>query len=104
MFAGERHLAGQWRILMPLDRQKLEADMLQFVASRAPNHPGLGLETDLLDEGVLDSLLLVDLIFQIEDRYGLKLGSEHVDPANFRTPSAIVNLILSQTGASSSAA
>jgi acyl carrier protein len=86
------------------DRQTLEADILQFVRSRAPNTPGLGLDTDLLEEGVLDSLLLIDLIFQIEDRYGIKLGSEHIGPANFRTPAAVVTLVLSQTSDSPSAA
>ncbi|MBY0382048.1 MAG: acyl carrier protein [Xanthobacteraceae bacterium] len=89
---------------MSIDRQQLEADILQFVKSRAPAHPSLGLETDLLEEGVLDSLLLVDLIFHLEERYGLKLGSEHIDPANFRSPAAIVNLIVDQTGSRSSAA
>jgi len=89
---------------MSIDRQQLEADILQFVKSRAPGHPSLGLETDLLEEGVLDSLLLVDLIFHLEEKYSLKLGSEHIDPANFRSPAAIVNLIVDQTGSRSSAA
>jgi acyl carrier protein len=89
---------------MSLDRQQVEADILQFVKARAPNHSSLGVETDLLEDGVLDSLLLVDLIFHLEERYGLKLGSEHVDPANFRSPAAIVDLVVSQGGSHSSAA
>ena len=89
---------------MSLDRQQLEADILQFVKSRAPDHPALGLETDLLEDGVLDSLMLIDLIFHLEENYAIKLGSEHVDPANFRSPAAIVNLVLDQTGTRSSAA
>ena len=79
------------------DRAQIEADILQFVRSRCPQSPGLGTDTDLLDEGLLDSLLLVDLIFQVEDRYGIKLGSDHVSPSNFRNVSSIVNLVLGQT-------
>lgn len=89
---------------MSFDRQQVEADILQFVKARAPGHAALGLETDLLEEGVLDSLLLVDMIFHLEEKYGLKLGSEHVDPVNFRSPAAIVNLVAGQTGGRSTAA
>lgn len=79
------------------DRTQIEADILQFVRSRCPQYPGLGAQTDLLDEGLLDSLLLIDLIFQLEERYGVKLGSNHVSPANFRSVSAIVDLVMNQT-------
>jgi len=89
---------------MSLDRQQLEADILQFVKARAPGYPSLGLDTDLLEEGVLDSLLLMDTIFHLEEKYGLKLGSEHIDPTNFRSPAAIVDLVIGQTGGRSTAA
>ncbi|MBX9709749.1 MAG: acyl carrier protein [Xanthobacteraceae bacterium] len=78
------------------DRTQIEADILQFVRSRCPQYPALDPETDLLEEGLLDSLLLIDLIFQLEERYGIKLGSNHVSPANFRSVSAIVSLVQSQ--------
>ncbi len=79
------------------DGTQIEADVLQFVRARCPQYPALGPDTDLLDEGLLDSLLLIDLIFQLEERYGIKLGSDHVSPANFRSVSAIVGLVLNQT-------
>ncbi len=84
--------------MMP-ERRQVEADILKFVASRCPNHPGLALDTDLLEEGLLDSLLLIDVIFQIEERYGIKLGGEHVGPVHFRSPAAIVDLVMSQSAA-----
>jgi acyl carrier protein len=82
--------------MMP-ERTQVEADILTFVASRCPNYSGLALDTDLLEQGLLDSLLLIDVIFQIEERYGIKLGGEHVGPAHFRSPAAIVDLVMSQT-------
>lgn len=81
---------------MTPDRHQLEDDMLQFVQSRCPNHPDLTADTDLLDGNVLDSLLLMDLVFQIEDRYGIRLGSDEISPSNFRTTSAIVGLVAAQ--------
>jgi acyl carrier protein len=78
------------------ERTQVEADILKFVASRCPNYPGLALNTDLLEQGLLDSLLLIDVIFQIEEKYGIKLGGEHVGPTHFRSPAAIVDLVMSQ--------
>jgi acyl carrier protein len=79
---------------MPVSRTQLETDILQFVQARSPNHEGLTVQTDLLEDGILDSLLLVDLIFEIEDRAGVRLGSDQVSPAHFRTVSAIADLAL----------
>ena len=84
--------------MMP-ERTQVEADILKFVVSRCPNCPGLALDTDLIEEGLLDSLLLIDVIFQIEEKYGIKLGGEHVGPAHFRSPAAIVDLVMSQSAA-----
>lgn len=84
---------------MTPQRAQVEGDILKFVASRCPNYPGLALDTDLLEEGLLDSLLLIDVIFQIEEKYGIKLGGEHVGPAHFRSPAAVVDLVMSQTAA-----
>ncbi|BEV44894.1 phosphopantetheine-binding protein [Afipia carboxidovorans] len=81
---------------MALQRAEVEAEILKFVASRCPNYSGLGRDTDLLEEELLDSLLLIDVIYQIEERYGIKLGGEHVGPVHFRTPGTIADLVLSQ--------
>jgi len=51
---------------------------------------------DLLESGLLDSLLLVDLIFHIEDSYGMRLDSDQVNPSNFRTVEDIVGFVLGQ--------
>lgn len=78
------------------DRMQVEAALLQFLQSRCLHRAVLTAHTDLLEEGLLDSLLLVDLIFQIEDRYGVRFESEHVSPDNFRAVYAIANLVMDQ--------
>jgi acyl carrier protein len=45
---------------------------------------------------LLDSLLLVDLIFHIEESYGVRFDSDQVNPSNFRTVEDIVGVVLSQ--------
>ena len=81
---------------MTPDRKQLEAELVQFVQSRGARHAAVTSSTDLLDSGLLDSLLLMDLIFHIEELYGVRFESDHVNPANFRTIAAIVNLVLDQ--------
>lgn len=78
------------------DREQLEADLLRFVQSRCPPGVQATAQTDMLEDGILDSLLLMDLIFQIEERYGVRLEGEHVSPMNFRTIAKIVDLVMNQ--------
>lgn len=82
---------------MTPDRSQLEDDILKFVRSRCPTQPELAADTDLMEDSILDSLLLMDLIFQIEDRYGIRLGSDQINPSNFRTTSTIASLVLAQS-------
>ncbi len=82
------------------DHSQIEADILQFVQARCPQSTGLATDTDLLDEGLLDSLLLVDLIFHLEERYGVSLGGDQVSPGNFRSVRTIAGLVQKQDAAS----
>jgi acyl carrier protein len=81
---------------MTADRKQLEADLVQFVQSRGSRHADVTSQTDLLESGLLDSLLLMDLIFHIEELCRFRFDSDHVNPANFRTVMDIVNFVLGQ--------
>jgi acyl carrier protein len=87
------------RTAMTPDRYQLEADLIRFVQSRGERHAGVTSQTDLIESGLLDSLLLVDLILYIEELCGIKFESDQVNPSNFRTMSAIVDLVLAPTSA-----
>ena len=45
--------------MMTVEPSKLEADLLYFVQSRGSRHAEVTSETDLLESGLLDSLLLI---------------------------------------------
>lgn len=87
---------------MALDQKTLEAGLLEFLHSRGAQYDTLSETTDLLHSGLLDSLLLVDLIFHIEETWRLRLDGEHVNPSDFRTVASIANVISSQLNGSSS--
>jgi D-alanine--poly(phosphoribitol) ligase subunit 2 len=42
-------------------------------------------DTDLIETGLLDSLALVELLFEIEQRFGVDLALDDLDIENFRT-------------------
>ncbi len=81
---------------MTVDRKQLEMDIVQFVQARGARYTEVTLRTDLLESGLLDSLLLMDLIFHIEEVYGIRFDSNHVNPSNFRTIMDIVSFVLDQ--------
>lgn len=51
------------------------------------------LDADLLASGVLDSLALVELLMQLEQRYGLQISLEKLDFENFRSVAAIASFV-----------
>ena len=79
---------------MTINRKTLEDDLMHFVQSRSPRHAVATTRMDLLETGLLDSLLLVDLIFHIEETYGVRFDSDQVNPSNFRTVENIVGVVL----------
>ena len=81
---------------MTVDRKQLETDIVQFVQARGARYTEVTLRTDLLESGLLDSLLLMDLIFHIEEVYGIRFDSNNVNPSNFRTITDIVSFVLDQ--------
>lgn len=51
------------------------------------------LSTDYLDNGLIDSFQIVELITNIEDEFKIKLSSENLTSEKFRTLKGVVNII-----------
>lgn len=51
------------------------------------------LDADLLASGVMDSLALVELLMQLEMRYGLQISLEKLDFEDFRSVATIAAFI-----------
>ena len=64
-------------------------------------HPGLRLadEDDLLELGVIDSLGFVELVEQIEDRYGIAVQDIEITEEHFGSIAAIARFVESRRAA-----
>ena len=49
--------------------------------------------TNLVEDGVLDSLDIVNIIYSLEDHYGIKIDPEDIDPDNFQSAETIWNMV-----------
>ena len=54
---------------------------------------GIGPDTLLIDEGMLDSVLVLELVAFLEERYRISIGSEEIIPENFETVSKVEQLV-----------
>ena len=50
-------------------------------------------DTDLLESGILDSLQLVELLAQLEQRFGLRIRIEDIDLEDLRSLARIARLV-----------
>lgn len=50
-------------------------------------------ETRLIDDGVLDSFDLVSLIGEINDQFDIEIDFDDIEPENFNSVSAMLELI-----------
>ena len=51
-------------------------------------------DTDLLESGILDSFQMVQLLFELEQRFGLRIKLEDIDLEDLRTLSRIARVVL----------
>jgi D-alanine--poly(phosphoribitol) ligase subunit 2 len=50
-------------------------------------------DTDLLESGILDSFQLVELLFELEQRFGFRIKIESIDLDDLRTLARIARLV-----------
>lgn len=67
------------KLLKILKRIKPEVDLTMYDA--------------LVDEGILDSLDIVSIIFEIETEYSIEVDPDDIDPENFQTVTNIYEMI-----------
>ena len=54
---------------------------------------GVKADTAILDEGVIDSLMLLQLVAFLEKEFEVTVGVEAMTPVSFATPGAIVEMV-----------
>ena len=56
------------------------------------------LDTDLLETGLLDSLVLVNMLMSLEQEFGLKISTDNLELDNLRSVANIAEYLVSQNG------
>jgi acyl carrier protein len=72
------------------------AEIEQFIVGDVAAGRGLDSvahDSDLLADGVIDSLGITELITFLERRYGIKVADDDIDAENFRSVQAIVAFV-----------
>jgi acyl carrier protein len=78
--------------------QTIEDGLLKWCNNRFRAPVPITAETDLLDSGYLDSLLVMDVVLSIEKQYGVALESTDISPRHFRSVKALAALVASHNG------
>ena len=55
-------------------------------------------DLDLFTAGILDSLQLVELLFQLEEQFGIRISLGEINLENFRSIDCIALLLVRQNG------
>jgi D-alanine--poly(phosphoribitol) ligase subunit 2 len=61
-------------------------------------------DTDLLETGILDSFQFVELLFELEQRFGFRIKIENIDLDDLRTLARIARLVAANGKAADSSA
>ena len=73
-----------------------ESRLLDFVQTVTRN-TDINVDTDLVMNNCLDSLLLMDLVIFVESETGISLNGDEIAPQNFRTIANLANLVNQKT-------
>lgn len=59
------------------------------------NYPDIDFETEkqLMEDGILDSVAVVELISLLEDAFDISVGMEYIEPKNFESAEAMWAMI-----------
>lgn len=69
-------------------------DRITRIFSEKLNLEVPGVETDLVEAGILDSLAFVELIVCLEEEFGTGIPTDDIEIDNFRSVVRIANLIV----------
>jgi acyl carrier protein len=81
--------------------QQVEKQIRAFIAENflfEDNADSLARDASLLEDGVIDSTGVLELVSFLEEHFGLRVMDEDVVPANFDSINALVGFVVSKGG------
>lgn len=82
---------------VPKDTDRLREEIAAIFADQM-NIEVASADTDLIEEGLLDSLAFMDLLMFLEQRFGIVFTPDQLDFDNFRSLNRIARTISGQSG------
>lgn len=79
-----------------IDMRQIEQDLIWFIQTNSPTEDALTAGTDLLQSGILDSLMVVDLACHVESTYGTQLNETEIAPRHFQSVACLARLVASK--------
>jgi len=76
-----------------------ESSIIDFITKEIVTRPELlpiGLDTQLIESGILDSLSILRLVSFIEDKFSVKVSPEDVVGENFETVKSIIGFVIAK--------
>ncbi|MCE5268988.1 MAG: phosphopantetheine-binding protein [Planctomycetaceae bacterium] len=70
--------------------------LLQWCNKRLQPVSPIAVETDLLDQGYLDSLFIMAAVAHVEEQYGIAIDSADISPQHFCSVRALATFVAEQ--------
>lgn len=83
-----------------MTRADIQTAIHDFVLDKFPSARSIGLATDggLLDQGIVDSLGVLEIVLFIQSRFEVHFDDEEMLPENFHSISALTELVHRKRG------
>jgi acyl carrier protein len=63
------------------------------------NNKALELDDDLLNQGIVDSMGILQVVNFMEEKFGVRISDEEITPENFRSLRVLSELVAQKSGA-----
>lgn len=80
-----------------MDSSGIAAELAAYL-NRDPRIDGsIGPDTELVESGHIDSLAILDLVVFVEERFGVQLTADDLNPQNLASVAALASLVASRS-------
>jgi len=85
-----------------MDTDAIENELVEYIRASLATEPDAEItpETDLIGEGVLDSVAMVDLVVWVEENYAFRVDVEDLEPESFGSVLLIAKYVAERAGGS----
>ena len=70
-----------------------QAEIYEFIKTLKPNVPDFEADQNLLEDEILDSVAMMELVLWSEEQYGFTVDTDDLTPENFATLTAITEYV-----------